>query len=203
MPIRQFLTTGVAFATVGMVAAIPAIAPPLQPQDVQVVNATEAQVRLAAAVTPSADGPHQRLLRRESRHKPSTIRLSSWATGMGPSGCYPRRHLRPHGRDLPAALAAADDDTDAATAVDGLFTLGMAKVIGDYLYYNTDDPALQRAIFAWFGGGINGEGGLSNLVRQLLIDRSALRFGRFRRRLLVNQYFAGGATRLAFLGLRH
>ena len=51
MPIRHFLTTGVAFATAGMIAAVPAIAPPLQPRDVAVVKATEAQVNLAASLT--------------------------------------------------------------------------------------------------------------------------------------------------------
>ena len=48
MPIRHILTAGVAFATAGMIAAVPAIAPPLQPRDVQVVKATEAQIKLAA-----------------------------------------------------------------------------------------------------------------------------------------------------------
>ncbi len=182
MPIRQFLTTGVAFATVGMVAAIPAIAPPLQPQDVQVVNATEAQVRLAAAVTPSVTD----LINVYFGVSPEGGLPAVWTPGTsGPTGVI-YQLLR----------AQTDDGTDAATAVDGLFTLGMAKVIGDYLYYHTEDPALQRAIFAWFGGGLSGEGALSNLVRQLLIDNGPPLLAP-----LVDQYWAGGATRLGFLGL--
>ena len=51
MAVRSFITAGAAFATAGMVALVPAIAPPLAPRDIQVVKQTEAQVNLAAALT--------------------------------------------------------------------------------------------------------------------------------------------------------
>lgn len=45
---RSYLTAGVAFATAGLIAVTPALAPPLAPRDIQVAQATEAQVKLAA-----------------------------------------------------------------------------------------------------------------------------------------------------------
>ena len=46
MPVRTFVTTGVAFATAGMIAVVPAIAPPLAPRDAQIVRDTQVELTL-------------------------------------------------------------------------------------------------------------------------------------------------------------
>ena len=208
MPIRQFLTTGVAFATVGMVAAIPAIAPPLQPHDVRVAKATEAQVKLAAAVfaTPTLNDLINVYFGVSPDINPSNDPTKFVGDGDGVLPVvYPRSGTSgATGVIYQLLFQAAGGDTEAAQAVDSLFTQGMTKVIENYLLNNTTDPLLQNEIRAWFEGGINEVGGLSLLVRQLLIDRvipSVAGPLAAPIQVLVNEYFSGGATELAFLGL--
>jgi hypothetical protein len=105
MPIRHFLTAGVAFATAGVIAAVPAIAPPLTPRDVQVVKSTE--VELTASL-------YQTLVNTFFGVEPDT------AAGF------------PGLAQLLLRLQAGSD-TAAQDAIQGFFDVGISEVLRQYL----------------------------------------------------------------------
>jgi hypothetical protein len=130
MPIRHFLTAGVAFATAGVIAAVPAIAPPLTPRDVQVVKSTE--VELSASL-------YQTLVNTFFGAEPDT------AAGF------------PGLAQLLLRLQAGGD-VAAQNAIQGFFDVGASEVLRQYLTAaNPSFLAGVAAINTFFnGGGTNG-----------------------------------------------
>jgi hypothetical protein len=162
MPIRHFLTAGVAFATAGMIAAVPAIAPPLQPHDVQVVKATEAQIKLAAQL--------------------NLTDLINVFFGVTPQGAYPSDPPVPGEHLLPPVTDAAGTSgisgvvyqllyqqqgtyTPSLQSLDAFFNGGFASLAELYLLASNTDPDQQAAISAFFDG-------ISELVRLILLDNT-------------------------------
>ncbi|WP_319453799.1 MULTISPECIES: hypothetical protein [unclassified Mycobacterium] len=162
MPIRHFLTVGVAFATAGMIAAVPAIAPPLQPRDVQVVKATEAQIKLAAQL--------------------NLTDLVNVFFGVTPQGAFPSDPPVPGEPLLPPVTDAAGTSgisgviyqllrqqqggyTPGVASLDAFFNGGVASLVELYLLASNSDPDQQAAISAFFDG-------VSELVRLILLDNT-------------------------------
>lgn len=149
MAVRSLLTTGAAFATAGMVALVPAIAPPLAPRDIQVIKQTEAQVNLAAQLTLQD--------------------LINVFFGVTPQGAYPTNPptpgdiLLPEVTDAPGTAGAAGviyqllynqqgGYLPGQVGLTQFFNGGLAAYVQLMLVSQNTDPAQQAGINAFFAG---------------------------------------------------
>lgn len=139
MAVSRFVTAGVALATAGAIAAIPAIAPPLEPRDIAVVNDT--RVQLSADITDLINTFFNELP--GNADAPGTVGV--------PGVIYQ------------LLLNANEGDQDAQDVLDAFFGSGASEVVRLLLTRDNADPITRDQINAFFGGG------LSELVRYRLL----------------------------------
>jgi hypothetical protein len=135
MAVRRYLTAGVAFAAAGAIVAIPAIAPPLAPRDVAVVNG--ARLQLSADITD--------LINTFFNESPGN------ADAAGTVGFPGVIHQ--------LLLNANDGDTRAQDVLNAFFGSGASEVVRLLLTRDNTDQATIDQINAFFNGGV------SDLVR--------------------------------------
>lgn len=140
MPVRTFVTAGAAFATAGMIAMVPAIAPPLTPRDTQVVKDTQVALTLTLqdlinvyfSVNPEPDGT---LLPPTDPDNPGTT---------GTSGVI-----------YQILYAAAEGNQVARDYISAFFTGGVSEVVRLLLLMGSP-PEVDEYINAFFDNGFSG-----------------------------------------------
>ena len=202
MAFRSYITAGAAFATVGMVALVPAIAPPLAPRDIQVVKQTEAQVNLAALSlkdlintyfgvdpqngVPLTDAPgtsgvagviYQLLMQQQGSYVPGQLTLTQYFNG----GAAALAQLY---------LVANNSNEDQQAGINAFFA-GISELVRLYLVTNNSDPAQQEGINAFFDGGV------SQLVYEYLYNGSDDAVAQ----AFLDNFYTGGVSQLAFAQL--
>jgi hypothetical protein len=132
MALRAYLKAGAAFATAGIVAAVPAIAPPLSPHDVKVARDTE--VALTA-------NDYQSIVNTFfGKYPGSTDSPGLW----GISGV-----VHQYAKEI------AGPNEQYQNAVDGFFASGVSEVVRQYLIASTVPDSPQAALInGFFSGGI-------------------------------------------------
>jgi hypothetical protein len=131
MALRAYLKAGAAFATAGVVAAVPAIAPPLSPHDVKVARDTE--VALTAndyvSIVNTFFGKYP-----GSKDAPGLWGISGVA--------------HQYAKEIAGPVQANQD------LVDGFFASGVSEVVRQYMIASTPDPVQQDTINGFFARGI-------------------------------------------------
>ncbi len=183
MAVRRCVTAGVAIAAVGAIAAAPAIAPPLQPRDVQVVN--DVNMRLAADVrdlinTFFGESPGD-------SGGPGTIgfpgvfhQLLLNANVNDPRGTQVINSFFQNGTSDVVRLLLTRDNLDPVTVaqINTFFNSGMSDLVRLRLLMFNADPTQRAWINKFFGGAENDDGstnvsqnGIPGVVYKFISER--------------------------------
>lgn len=224
MAIRSLLTAGAAFAAAGAITVTTVIAPPLAPRDIEVVQKTEAQVRLAAqleladlinvffGVTPQGAYPTE----------PPTegdILLPGVTDAAGTAGAFgvlyqllmQQQGAYQPGRDgletywnggltayIQKLLVDNNADPNAVAGINGFFEGGLAQLAYQYLASGTTNPEVLTYLASYFGQGDFGGSPATSGLTGVIYLRLLAGFQDPQQQAFLNNFFQGGASQVVY-----
>ncbi|MCP9271760.1 hypothetical protein [Mycolicibacterium arenosum] len=221
MAVRSFVTAGAAFATAGMVAVVPAIAPPLAPRDIQVIKQTEAHVQLAAQLTLQdlinvyfGVTPAGSYVDPEGPDAPPLPPVTGAPGTSGLSGVIYQLLHQQQGAYLPGtvgletyfnggltdyielALLTQNADPAQRAGIEAFFD-GLSQLAYEYLQSGTTDPATTTYLKTFFNQGGFGNPALFGAPGVLYL-RLLAGFQAPEQQAFINNLFQGGVTQVAY-----
>jgi hypothetical protein len=222
---RSFITAGAAFATAGMVAVVPALAPPLAPRDIHVIKQTEAQVELAAQLTLQdlinvyfGVTPAGSYVDPEGPDAPPLPPVTDAPGTSGLSGVIYQLLHQQQGSYLPGAvgletyfnggitdyieLALLTQNTDPAqqAGIQAFFEGGLSQLAYEYLQSGTTDPETTAYLQTFFNQGGFGNPALYGATGVIYL-RMLAGFQAPEQQAFINNFFQGGASQVAYAQL--
>ena len=225
MAYRSLITAGAAFATAGMVAVVPVLAPPLAPRDIQVIKQTEAQVELAAQLTLQdlinvyfGVTPAGSYVDPEGPDAPPLPPVTDAPGTSGLSGVIYQLLHQQQGSYLPGAvgletyfngglsdyielmLLTQNADPAQRAGIQAFFEGGLSQLAYEYLQSGTTDPATTAYLQTFFNQGGFGNPALYGASGVTYL-RLMAGFQAPEQQAFINNFFQGGASQLAYAQL--
>jgi hypothetical protein len=222
---RSFITAGVAFATAGMVAVVPALAPPLAPRDIHVIKQAEAQVELAAQLTLQdlinvyfGVTPAGSYVDPEGPDAPPLPPVTDAPGTSGLSGVIYQLLHQQQGSYVPGAvgletyfnggisdyieLMLLTQNTDEAqrAGIQAFFEGGLSQLAYEYLQSGTTDPETTAYLQTFFNQGGFGNPALYGASGVAYL-RLMAGFQAPEQQAFLTNLFQGGASQLAYAQL--